>query len=447
MRYIIGVFIGFVVLFWMIDFDFVEEEQKPQPKEVSEEHLTDIKRVIKKILSPDANTSIKAHVLLSLGEDKNTTIETEIELNALLDNKEENYLYLWKEGDSIIGSGLKLRKSFPLGQHQLDFFLFDGDTLVAQDEVNVTAWRYLKKEYLYFNEVADEYMLSRSEFYNHLDQLLLVLTSYSKKSFIYAENNKVLEESFLYFEYSEHNYVITYTYDGDNLLSMERVNDGGYIIESHIYDEEGKEIIQQNYNEVVYDTYPDPYANYEENQKKNIVISDKEGHVIHTETSNGLYIKNYKYEKGKIVYREVIHPQGKNSASFQYNEAGQEIHREYKRFNKDGNTRSRDTVDTQYNEVGNMLRRERIYAIEENPVQHIVDKWTFEKGNIMIHEIEALVGVCPCTANIVKERTTYTYDKNGTRISSNHEYQREGDDAYKKSKESKVIISYTNVLE
>ena len=398
MKYLFSILMALGILMWIIEFGSVEEELKSQPREVALASLLDRKTIIQKE-SPlfDAN-DLKEDLRISLGEDKNTTIEKELEFNALLNNTEANYLYLWKEGDSIVGSGLTLRRSFPLGQHQLDFLVFDGDELVAQDEVNVTAWRYLKKEYLYF-------------------------------------------------DYSEHNYLITYTYDGENLLSMERVNDEGYIIESHIYDEEGKEILQQNYNEVVYGTYPDPYANYEESQEKNVVILDKEGHVIHAETDNGLYIRNYKYENGKIVYREVIHPRGKNSASFQYNESGQEIHRAYISLDKDGNIRSSDTVDTQYNEAGSILRKERLYAIEETPVQHTVDQWSFEKGKIVRHETEALVGVCPCTANIVKERTTYTYDKNGTMIASNYEYQREEDDAYKKSKESKVVISYTNVLE
>jgi len=57
------------------------------------------------------------------------------------------------------------------------------------------------------------------------------------------------------------------------------------------------------------------------------------------------------------------------------------------------------------------------------------------------------VGVCPCSANIVKEGTIYHYDKDSNLTSSDYKYQNKNDDKFKKRKDSKKIRTYTNELE
>ena len=85
--------------------------------------------------------------------------------------------------------------------------------------------------------------------------------------------------------------------------------------------------------------------------------------------------------------------------------------------------------------------------LKERVVGHVVTHWHYKDGKMMFEEEEALVGYCPCSADIVKSKTSYEYDKNGTQRSSKYLYQREGDEGFQHSKKPKEIRSYVNVLE
>lgn len=433
-----------VILFFLIS----QEEQitLPVQKEIVVSNSVEILEQVKKDVLEEKVKS-KQRATFYATREINTTMKTEIGLKSEVDENGTNYKYIWKENENIIGFGCNLKKAFPLGEHNLTCQILDESSglIIAKESINVTAWRYTKEEHYYFDKSTDRYHLGETKFFNYLKQLVLTFSDYYKKEFSYNEYGKVVEERYENFDNAEYSYTITNSYDGENLLSMEQTDDEGNILESHIYDEEGKEIVQEIYEESLNAEEYEPISN--QIQKEPIKAYNKDGNLTHMESVNGQYIKNMKYENGRLTYNETIYPKGKNSATLQYDEDGREIYREYLRLDTEGNIRVRDIVTKAYNGEGKLIRKERKLSIKEIMLQHTLEKWSYKDGKKLSSEIEAFVGVCPCTADIVKEKSTYHYDKNGSLLSSDYKYQREGDNEFKKSKECKIVKSYSNSLE
>jgi len=392
----------------------------------------------------------KSKTIYTNREEINTTIQTKITLKSKFTKNSKEYKYIWKEGKNIIGVGDSIERSFSLGERNLSCKIFDDNSLVGLDTINVIAWRYRKEMYYYFSTDTDKYELLETKFFNHLNQLILSYSSYDRSQFTYNEYGKVLENRYEYINYPNSNYTITNIYDGKNLISMEKVDDDGNSIESHIYDEEGKEIIQE---ELEQEELEQEENSQEETiksdiiQKKPIKIYNKDGNLTHWESINGLYQRNFKYEKGRVVYVELIYPNGKKSKTVRYDDKGRETYIEYKGRDKDNNLNSRDILNKEYNNKGNLIRKERKYSVKENIIQHTVERWSYKNGKKLSYKTEALVGVCPCSANLIKEETIYHYDKDGNLSSTDYKYQREGDDKLKIHKDDKKIITYTNELD
>jgi len=384
---------------------------------------------------------------LYINREINTTIKTKITLKSNFDKNSKEYNYIWKEGENIIGVGKDtLQRSFSLGEYNISCQIFDDNSLISQENIRVIAWKYIKEESYYFSTYTDKYELGGTRFFDYLNRLILNFTSYAKRTYIYNnDNNKIVESRYENFNYPSEDYIITYVYDGNKTISMERVNNNGEIIESHIYDEEGNDIEQQ------YDTQEE---NIEEETPQNdtikkepIKIYNKDGNLTYFESANGLYQKNLKYKNGRVIYQEMIYPNGRNSKTVRYDSKGREIYIEYKRRDKEDNLKGKDIIKQEYNTNGKLIRKERKYSIKREVVQHTIQQWSYKNGKKLSHRIEAVVGVCPCSANIVKEETIYHYDKDGNLTSSDYKYQNKNDDKFKKRKDSKKIRTYTNELE
>jgi hypothetical protein len=412
-----------------IDFDVVEENI-----------------VVEEELYIEDPSPIKVNIYA--GKDINTTIQKKIELNATIDNINRDEYIIWKEDNKVIGRGLNITKEFSLGEHLLSVQLFDKDKFLGEDNITITAYKYLKKENYYFDMEDEQYNLDIKNFFDHHERIVLEITDYYKKEFTYNESGRMIEEHYERFdEYYAETYTITYNYSEEGvILSIERVNSEGEILESHIYDDEGREIVEENIEIEINISHPEEKK--EKPKPKPIEIYNEEGNLTHMETFDGLYVRDYKYdEQGRLIYAETTHPRGKNSVVFNYDSEGKEIYKEYNRHDKDGNIKNRDILEINYNEDDKMVKRERQYFLKEDIVQHTIDSWNYKDGKVILHDITALVGVCPCTANTIREQTIYSYDKNGNRISTDYKYQRDGDDELKKLKKSKIIKTYTNNLD
>ena len=440
--------LALIVLVGGILFFLISEEEQitlPIQKEIVVPNSVEILEQVKKDVLEEKVKS-KQRATSYTTREINTTMKTEIGLKSGVDENGTNYKYIWKEDENIIGFGSKIKKAFPLGEHNLTCETFDENSeIIAKENIAVTAWRYTKEERYYFDTSTDMYTLWETKFFNYLKQLVLIFSDYYKKEFSYNEYGKVFEERYENVHNVKDNYTITNSYDGENLLSMEKTDDEGNILEFHMYDEEGKEIVQEIFEEALNVQENEPVSNHV--QKKPIRVYNKDGNLTHMESANGKYIRNMKYEKGRLTYREMIHPRGKRSMILQYNKAGKEIYREYLNLNREGNIGIRDIVTRAYNNDGNLVKKERKYTIKEILVQHTLEKWSYTDGKKMFSEIEAFVGSCPCTDKIVKQKWSYHYDKNGTLLSSDYQYQREGDSEFRRSKKSKIVKSYSNSLE
>ncbi len=434
------ILVGSILLF------FISKEEQVKLPTKKEALVTNSMEILENV-SPKKVKS-KPRTISYTPREINTTIKTEIVLQSEVDENGTNYKYIWRENENIIGFGRNLKKAFSLGEHNLTCQILDETSglIVTTESINVIAWRYTKEEHYYFDTSTDKYKLGETKFFNYLKQLVFTFTDYYQKEFSYNEYGKIVEERYENFDNSKYSYVITNSYDGEKLFSMEKTDNEGNILESHIYDEDGKEIVQERYKENL-NRYENETIS-KDIKKKPIKVYNKDGNLTHMESANGQYMRNMKYdEKGRLTYKETIYPKGKNSMTKRYNKNGKEIYREYLRLDKEGNVRGRDILTKEYDNEGNLIKEERKYSLREVLVQHTLEKWSYKDGKKLSYKAEAFVGTCPCTMDIVKQEYTYHYDKNGTLLSSDYKYQREGDSEFRESKKSKIVKSYSNSLE
>jgi hypothetical protein len=375
---------------------------------------------------------------VDIGEDVNITIETNLTIEPKMLFSKDEYHYIWKENGSIVGTGKRFVKSFSLGEHYIELEVFDADRLVGKDKKLVVAWLYLKEE-TYYDNNDNEYALYSTQFFDYLKRLVLEFTSYNRREFTYNEYGKVIEEKYESFINPRDNTTLTYEYDGNQLLSKVMVNDEGEVIESHRYDEEGKEIVEPQEEEKKQKI---------ETQSKSKKFYNEDGNLTRLVSLNGKYIINYAYNKnGQVVFTERIHPKGRSTTTKHYRDDGLLISYDSRSEDNKGNQRYQHVFLYIYNDKGERVKKETKQYRKEELVQHIVTQWHYKNGKMVLEEEEALMGVCPCSMDVVKSKRVYEYDQNGTERSSKYWYQKEGDNEMKKSKDRKMVRSYTNVLE
>jgi hypothetical protein len=234
---------------------------------------------------------------------------------------------------------------------------------------------------------------------------------------------------------------MTYQYEDGRIVFQEKVNGEGEVIESHRYDEVGDEIITVDTEEE-----SDSIVQEDIQQKKPLKFYNKEGNVTHIVLS-GDTVLNFRYKNGRKVYREYLYPRGKRTSSMKYNNDGKLIFKEDLSLDLEGNRKMETIWHYDYNKEGKRVRTELEEKIRGEVVRHYIQQWHYKNGLLHSEETNALAGVCPCSSNIIKERTIYTYDKSGNEISNKYEYQREEDTELQQSKGSKEIRSYVNSLE
>lgn len=382
-------------------------------------------------------------IKVDAGEDINVTLESNIELQVKVDKK-DNYVYLWTEGQKRVGTGEKLIKKFPLGEHHLQVQLFKNNKIIGKDEVVVTVWRYLREEHLYFDIDTESYVLNMIKILNHLHQTIFEFNDYYKKTFIYNEFGSLIEESYEDLNTPTSNYTILNTYDENNHLRVyEKIDFENKILQRDSYDKNNQKIVdtkEKNKDVIESDNY-DIVTNKE--------IRNRDGNLIYVQLfiDNEEYINRFKYQNNKIIYKETLTPKGKNYTEFRYNQDEKVVLIDNIYENSEGLVLNRYKNRIVYDENRNKIEEEIVRERNEEVVKHILLKWEYEAGNNISETVEALVGFCPYTTNIIKEKTFYFYDENNTLLSSRYKYQKEDDDELKDFKKNKIIQTYTNFLE
>ncbi len=434
-----------VILGMVFFFNKAEQEQKITPVDNGEEPKPLVETFLDAINKEiDTQTTASAGALeIEVNETIDTLMENNLTMTFHLKNAPKEFLLMWFLDDGkIFATGEPtLTHSFALGEHPIRIRIYDelGETLLRERNITVRAWQYEKLEGYFYDRDSEAYALYDTKYYNHLHQLVLEYSDYFRKSYTYNEWGKLEEERYESTDNPESSYTQTYTYEDGKLRTQERVNDEGEVLESHLYDEEGKEIILKEHEEENQEQVERPKA------KK---FYNKDGNLTRIETLGGLYITNYRYKDGRMVYQEKIYPKGKIITQKSYSDNGLILNYDSKSLDSQGEQRTRYWYQYRYDEKGNKRRRELKNYVKEQLVTHVIEQWHYNKeGKVVLREEEALVGYCPCTADIVKSKTTYEYDSNGTEIAQKYAYQRENEMELHDSKPYKEVRSYTNVLE
>ena len=210
------------------------------------------------LLEKDSNEVIETpsieaigKVVVNLGEDRNVTKETNLTLEANLTNYDEEYQYIWKEKDNIIGTGKVLTKPYSKGSHLIKLEVFLDDKFIGKDEVLVTAWDYIKEEVFFkFEQEKGEMRLISTKIFNHLNQLLFSTWNDSQTLYKYSDFNKIVEKDFEHYTKPKKNYTKFYHYNSEhNLTLIEIFNYEDKLLSTKKYDENGKEVIEHRKSE------------------------------------------------------------------------------------------------------------------------------------------------------------------------------------------------------
>ena len=440
------IIVGLVVLLGVfVLWEDMSKQDRPSP--YLEEKIQVSEEIVFKsdefIDEPQKEIVVEKVLLVDIGKDINITRENNVTLTVLLDDN-GSYDYIWKEDENIIGLGKVLTKAYGKGEHLVKLEVLDAGELVGEDEVKITAWDYLKIEKMYRVE-ENEFNIFEKKIYDHHNWLLLLEHPvYAKTMYLYNEGGKVLEERYEAFEDDNRSYTLLYTYDDDNhILSMERLDIDENIIESLLYDENGEVIVLSSEEKKELSSSEDYFVD------NSVKTYNKQNQLIKREVDSDGYkfLETMKYKEGKLVLKERFTESGHYVFKYQYNENGKVTLRKSTKTDNESRTVWMNSVKTEYSKDGEMLKQERKNIYKDEVQTHVVQHWSYKNKKIVEHKIEALEGVCPCTSDIVKEKTVYIYDRDGKLLKKQYQSQKENEEELQKEKTSmKIVRIYTNIL-
>ena len=411
----------------------IQIEEKEKKVEVATLFETDLNKTI--VFSPVEK------IIVDIGKDRNTTKETNLTLEANLTNYNEEYHYIWKEKNIIVGTGKVLTKSYTKGKHLLNVEVFLGASLVGEDEVLVTAWDYVKIEMFFkFEKEEGEMKLSSTKILNHLNQLLLSSWGSSKTLYKYTDFNKILEKNFEYFKEPKRNTTTFYYYDSDhNLSSIEEFNYEGTLVSTKKYDKSGNEIVKESKEK----------SRYVETRMKYKKVRNEDGNLTHVSWTSGdvEHIRNMQYDNGKMVFMEYLYGQRKNTVKYDYNDNGQVTLRKSSRFDEEGVKSSENIWKMVYNDIGDVVQKEFIQSYGDIVASHRIETFNYEDGLLKSSENNALVGICPCSSDEIQQKVEYRYDENNNKIGEKHTSKKKDKARLEQdAKNRKTVRTYTNEL-
>ena len=395
------------------------------------------------ISEPIEEGGIAKQIEVNIGVDVNITKENNVTLTVNIKESNSTYDYVWKENENIVGLGKVLTKAYDKGEHLLTVEVLGAGEVIGADEVKITAWDYLKIEKMY-HYGENEFNVFEKKIYDHHHWLLLLEHPvYAKTTYLYNEAGKVLEEKYEAFNDDNRSYTLLYTYDEEeNLLSMERLDIDENIVESIFYDENGEVIVlapkekkelsaSENYIDNSIKTY---------NEKNQLIKRE-------SNSDDYKFLETMKYKDEKLVLKERFTDSGHYIFKYEHNKDGKTTLRKSTKRDNDSNTVWMNSVKTEYNKDGRVIKQERKNVYKDEVQTHVVQHWSYKNEKVVEHEIEALEGICPCTSDVIKEKTVYIYNSEGELLQKQYQSQKENEEELQKEETSmKVVRTYTNIL-
>ena len=384
--------------------------------------------------SKETKEEEKKSLKLKIEGDLNTTKKTLIYFTAKLENIDniEGCNYFWSENGNYLTMGRKVQLSFTKGEHPL-FIKVICDERETNTTITVNAYDYYMVETFHYDAYYGILKYKEKEIQNHLgDYLLRDDGTWSKNTYMYNEENRIVENRREYYHYPEVTKTIRYEYD-----------EKGNILKETTFDRDGNiiYIVMKTYNDkgeiLTTQSGEDENSLTEENDYS------QEGIIYYDDNSTDEVEQKYTHinrvnDDNQTIYKEDDYGYFNIVSEFEYNEN--------KKLSKEHSVvTSYDEVKEStifYDDQENIIKRELKQKSTSDDIEYFCHKETkmrYNNKNQMTSSQDVLLGG-ECIFLDEVERH-YSYDKEGVvnKVSSTF-------DEEKGYTTLKVVETYTNEL-
>lgn len=384
-------------------------------------------------------------IRVEVKRDWNITKETNLtlEANVVTDAPRESLDCIWKVAGSVVGGGDSLRRSFPLGEHRVEFEVYRGAERVAYEAIKVTAWNYLKEEKFYYDTEWHDFERFELNVYNHRNRTVFSQNRFARMRYRYNERDQIMEHTYEDLEDCQYNYSVLYTYDREyRLLLVERLDYDSNLISRQEYNEEGTPTYTES-DTVVYQEYA---AHAQDSSERTFNEKGQLVSLVSTLQNGSSYRMEIAYDNDRIAQRKIYIDNHINTRTFAYDPEGRVTQEAFERTDSTGTILNNNRRTITYNAQGERLTEEFLYKVGDQVMQHTMERWEYTpEARVARHEVEALKGFCPGTVDTVRESTRYRYDQHNRLIARTYQSQSEGDASPTKERTTmKVIRTYIN---
>jgi len=376
---------------------------------------------------------------LKIEGELNTTKEKVLYFSAKLENIDnvEGCNYFWYENGEPLTMGRKVELSFTKGEHPLFIKAKCGEK-ETNTTVTVNAYDYYMVERFHYDAYYGTLEYKEKEIQNHLGRYLLRDDgTWSKDSYEYNEENRMVENKSEYYLYPEETKIVRYEYDEEGHIVKETTLDVDgnviYII-ARTYDDKGEILTTMggaDENSLSEENYKNRYGYYdEETYYKDNATDEVEQKDEHKRLFN---------EDNQTIYSEDDYGDMKIVIESEYNEKKQ-LSREHRVMTTVYGSRENTVF---YDDQQNTIKRESKRRSNYNGGEyfcHKETKMTYNKEGQRVTSQEVLLGGECYYLNEAEQH--YSYDKDGRvkTISSSFD----GEKGYTTLK---VVETYTNELD
>jgi hypothetical protein len=421
---------------------------KQEPKRVKTTHphkemvLSEVSKKEHKVVTREKKPTV-SNIKIDLGEDIDTLIDTNVTINLNIKSLPKGFFLNWHldNNSSILTTIPSLTKSFKEGEHLIKVQLYNSNgDIVSEDNLTIKAWRYKKIEKYEYSIKKDDFLLIEGKVLNYKNKILLLFDYIHSIKYTYNKFGKILEKEFKFFKKPKNNYKIVYEYDSENneLILAEMFDESGELIDSYDFREEDDEYYEYNSQ-----SYESGENEEEYNTTYGVEYLDDTTYSKYDDNDREIYKESYVLDYKIIVKKE-------------YDDNDRVIVK--KRIIETNNSIEQESIyNFEYNEDGEVIQKEIRFQEDGKLQKHYITKFYYKNGLLEYEETEAIVGSCSYInyvlyeddndINITKSKTIYSYDNNGTLISSKYLYQKKDDFSFKEKKKAFTNVSYSNSLE
>ena len=263
---------------------------------------------------------------VTIGSDRNTTRDTNESFIARVYNANniESCNYLWSiidERDNKKNAfGKEVELSFPKGESSVTVRVICGEQ-EANATVKVIAWEYFEKKVYHYNAYYGELEYVEREIFDYRGRYLIEDDgTFSKVSFLYDDEGRLVERTTLYYHYPSESEITKFTYNSEGKKVSEKrfdLNRNIRFVSLFEYNKDGELVLIKSGSDMEHLYEVQQYI-YDASTEKQLPLYDS-SNVVSTEDIGSRRIVN---DDGMVTYEEYNYGYFKTVDKYSYYDNG-----------------------------------------------------------------------------------------------------------------------------